>query len=459
MSLNLDGPLQEQLLASGIKNVFTAEEAAVSDLACFNLRITHRPEAVVRATSADDVRAAVQVAASRAIPVTAIGLGHGFARNVDAGIVINTRGLAHAEVDPVQRTARVGAGTPWSVVIDAAAEHGLAPLAGSAPHVGVVGYLLGGGLGPVARTYGFAADHVRSLSVVTGAGELLQVDQDHHPELFWALRGGKHGLGIVTEAVIDLFPVTTLHGGGFFFDGADAAQVLHRFVDWTASLPESVSASVALLRLPPLPELPEPIRGRFVVHVRAAVVDDPANAGSLVDPIRTAATPLMDAFGEMPYAALGMIHADPIDPMPFVEGGMLLREIDHELVDSLLAQAGPATTAPLAAVEIRLLGGAISREPSPPNAAGGRDAGASMHVVGAPVPELLDQVVPAVIEGVFTHLSPWATGTFQANFVGNANRSEDLAKAWAPDVARRLSTVRETYDPRGLFSSTDNAHV
>src|SRR5262249_46496333 len=164
-------------------------------------------------------------------------------------------------------TARVGAGVKWRPVIDAAAEHGLAPLNGSSSDVGVVGYTLGGGLGPMARTYGFAADHVLALGVGPAGGQIRRVDADHYPDLFWALRGGKGNFGIVTAIEFELVPVTRLYGGGIFFPGAAAPEVLHEFAHWSKQMPEEVTTSVALLRLPDFPFIPEPLRGKLSVHL------------------------------------------------------------------------------------------------------------------------------------------------------------------------------------------------
>jgi len=442
----------DRLLAAGAPTVLGPDDADFAvQVTGFNLFIRHTPEAVVVASSPEDVAVAVKVAAELDLPVTALGHGHGFPLGMAGGIAISTRSLAAVDVDVDDRTARVGAGTRWTEVIEAAAPSGLAPLCGSAPHVGVVGYLLGGGISPVGRTFGYAADHVRSIQVVTGGGELVVATPDENADLFWALRGGKGGLGIVTEVTIDLFPLPFVQAGGFFFDGADAATVVHAFAEWSQALPESVSTSFALLDLPPLPDLPEPIRGRFVVHVRVAVVGEAEAAAELVAPLRGAATPLMDVFGTIPYSAIGMVHSEPVEPMPAVEGGKLLRAFDREAADTLLAVAGPTAEVPLAAVEVRLLGGALSREPEVPNAVGGRDAAYSLHVVGAPVPELLDAVVPAAIDGVFTAMDPWATGGVQINFFGNANDPALIESAWPDDVRTRLAEIRDEHDPNGLF--------
>ena len=161
-------PIVERLAEAGASRIFTPDQPEFrSELSGFNLAVQHHPDVVVAATSISDVLAAVTVAAELDLPVTVVGHGHGVRHPADGGVAVTTRGLNGVEIDPSARTARIGAGTDWTAVLEASARHGLAPLCGSAPHVGVVGYLLGGGSGPVGRTYGFAADHVHSFRVVT----------------------------------------------------------------------------------------------------------------------------------------------------------------------------------------------------------------------------------------------------------------------------------------------------
>ncbi|HWR84353.1 MAG TPA: FAD-binding protein [Rhodoglobus sp.] len=448
--------IARELKAAGVGEALRPSDPAfVTELTGFNLAIAHAPAVVVPAVSDEEVVAAVRVAAALDLRVAVLGLGHGMRDGVEGGILISTRRLASVNVDETTRTATVAAGTTWQQVLDAAAPAGLAPLCGSAPHVGVVGYVLGGGLGPVARTFGFAADHVRSMEVVTADGRLVTADRDEHPDLFWALRGGKVGLGIVTSITIDLFPLRSVYGGGLYFSAEDAAVVLDGFAEITADLPESVSASVAMLRLPPVPALPEVLRGRFVVHVRVVVVGDRAEAERLVAPFRDLAVPLIDTVGELPYAAIGSVHADPVEPMPFTDGGMLLSAFDPDAVKALLGVAGPGTSAPLAAVEVRVLGGAIARSPAVPNAVGGRTASHSVHIVGAPVPELLDGPVPDTIRAVLAALEPWASGETQANFFGRANDPDAFDFCWPDRISKRLGIVRGLYDPTGRFRTAD----
>jgi hypothetical protein len=417
----------------------------------FNLAVRHEPDVVVIPTSADDVASAVRVAREAGWKVNALGAGHGVLTAQRGGVAIATRELAGVEIDVDERTARVGAGTRWQDVLEAAAPFGLAPLAGSSPLVGVVGYVLGGGLGPVARTFGYAADHVQTIELVDGAGRLRRVDAQSDPELFWALRGGKNGLGIVTALTIDLMPVPRLHAGGLYFAAADLTRVLHAWLDWGRAIPESVSTSVSILRLPPLPDLPEPLRGQLVLHVRFAHVGDTTDGDRLLAPIRATATPIVDTVRDMPYSELGQIHDDPAQAMPYTEGGALLDHLDHEGLDELIDRVGPAADVPLIAVELRQLGGALAREPRVPNAVPGRAAGYTLHLIGAPVPELLDTVLPGLIQSTIASMGPWLAEEALPNFFGRANPPGELEKCWAPAQAERLRAVRSDIDPDGVF--------
>ncbi|WP_019179548.1 FAD-binding protein [Microbacterium yannicii] len=452
MSTNLDVALVVELRAAGVANAYAAGDPEYQPaLLGFNRDISHTPEIVAVPHTVAEVVTTVTFANRHNLPVRVLGKGHGAQAPITDGIAIATDQLAFVSVDAETRTARVGAGATWTDVLSAAAPRGLAALCGSAPHVGVVGYLLGGGIGPVGRTFGFAADHVRSISVVTADGGLVRADAEFNQDLFWALRGGKGGFGVVVEVEIDLFPLATIYGGALFYAGEDTPAVLRTFAEWSRDLPDEMTTSVAMLRLPPLPELPEPLRGRFVCAVRIGYVGAAEDAEALMTPIREVARPLIDGVGEMPYAEIGRVHADPVDPMRVMEGGILLDEFDTAAADALLTASGPTVEVPLAAVEVRRLGGALSRMPEPPNAVGGRDAAYSLHVVGAPVPELLHSLIPQVIGGLFAGMEPWATGGTQVNFFGRANMPGDKVTSWSPEVAARLLEVRRKHDPAGRF--------
>ena len=420
------------------------------ELAPFNAAHVHAPVVAVAAESADDVRAAVQYAADHGLTVSVQATGHGASSPCDGGLMISTRRMTGVVVDRATRTARVEAGAKWRAVIDAAAPHGLAPLNGSSSDVGVVGYTLGGGLPVLGRAYGFGADHVRSLEVVTADGRLRHVDADREPDLFWGLRGGKANLGIVTALTVDLFPIATLYGGGIFYAQEHIATVLAGFREWTAGLPETCCTSVAVMRLPGFPDIPEPLRGRTLAHLRVAHVGPADEGEQLLTPMRALAPALVDMVAEMPYTAVDAIHQDPHHPVPFYERGTLLRELAPDTLATLLEQVGPGVASPLLACELRHLGAALGRPASVPNAVGGRDAAYSLFalaVLAGPGAE----AGPDAADRLVASAAPWSTGQTMLNLHGRPGDEADRARAWDPEAYRRLRDLRRRYDPAGLI--------
>ncbi len=426
------------------------DPAYAAEVAPFNLAHSPAPAVVVGATSTDDVAAAVRWAVSTGRTVAVQATGHGLLGDLRDAVLVTTGRLDTVAVDPAARTARVGAGVRWRQVIDAAAPHGLAPLCGSSSGVGVVGYTLGGGLGVLGRRYGFAADHVRRARLVTADGAVRDVDAVSDPELFWAVRGGKGNLGIVTELEFDLVPVAGLHGGAVFFPGSAAHDLLHAYRQWTPSLPEETTTSIAILRMPPDPAVPEPLRGQTVVHLRFAHLGPAEEGASLLAPMRAVAPASIDTVADMPFAAVDSIHMDPTDPMPTHHDGTTLRALPAEAVDALLEVAGPDVEVPLIMVELRHLGGALARPAAVPNAVPGREAAYAVWVLGPMAPPLVD-VLPAVTAGIVDRLRPWAARGALLNFLGAAG-PEQVGSLWAADDLARLQQVRRRVDPSGVFA-------
>ena len=228
----------------------------------WNLAVPVRPAAVLAARTPQDVVEAVRFAARHGLLVTPQATGHGPIAELVGAILVNTSGLDECVVHP-EGWARVGAGVKWIRVVQAAAPYGLAPLSGSITDVGIVGYTTGGGLGPMARTYGLAIDRVRAIEVVTGDGVLRRVTPTQDPELFFGLRGGKGMLGIVTAIEFDLVHQPTFYGGSLWFDGEHAATVIDRWRRWSADLPEEATTSFALFQLPRMPGVPDQLAERL----------------------------------------------------------------------------------------------------------------------------------------------------------------------------------------------------
>ena len=432
-------------------------ESYLAECAAYNLAVTHRPAVVVGATGAADVRAAVRFAAEHGLAIAVLATGHQAIVPADGAVLITTSRMATIAVDPEARTVRIEAGVRWQQVVDAAAEHGLAPLNGSSPLVGVVGFTLGGGLSPtMGRAFGWAADHVRAVDVVTADGELRHSTPDTEPDLFWALRGGKSNFGVVTALEFALFPVTRLYAGGLFFAGEHTAQLLHAYREFAATAPDEMTTSIALLRLPPLPFVPEPLRGRFTIHVRVSFLGSMRNGQRLIAPLRDAAPVLIDTVDELPYSRFAEIHADPVDPAPFLERTALIQRLTPETVDTLVELAGPDADCPVAFVELRQLGGALSRPPELANAVGNRDAAFAFWIVSIGMPQ--DAAIPmGYADTLLDRLAPWCTDGKYLNFMSTEDTSvEQVRPAYSTETYQRLQSVKATYDPANLFRLNHN---
>jgi FAD binding domain len=434
---------------SGIVAVPDSPEFAEETFA-FNAATVHRPDVVLGAADAQDVAAGVKWAAERGLPVSVQSTGHGAESAVDGGLLITTRRLQEVQIDPVERTARVGAGVKWRSVLEASVPHGLIGLHGSSTDVGVVGYTVGGGLPVLGRAHGFAADHVRSMEVVTADGVLRRIDAEAEAELFGLMCGGKGNFGIVTALEFSLFPLGDFYGGGIIYPGADAVPVLAAFREWLPTLPDIAAPSISLLRLPDLEFVPAPLRGQFVVHLPFAFLGNREEGDALLAPMRAVSTPLMDTAGPMSYLDVDQIYMDPADPLPFTDAGALLKDFGEDAVAELLRHAGDGTDCPLLLIEIRPLGGALSRGGVLPDAVSGRDAAFLLFLLGFKMPPVAEAVTES-IRAILAAMVPYSTGYTLVNFHGQPGDETDRARAWSPAVYERMRAAKASYDPGNLL--------
>ena len=416
-----------------------AEEAS-----CFNASVLHQPEVIVGATSAADVQAAVRWAAENDMQVGVHATGHGATEPLEGGVLVTTQRMQDLEIDPDSRLATMGAGMRWRRVIDEAAPHGLAPLNGSSSDAGAIGYTLGGGLAVLGRTYGFASDWVRAFEVVTADGELRRVSADAEPDLFWALRGGKTSAAIVTSMTVELLPVAEFFGGAIYYDGSNSPEILRTYAEWTRTLPDEMTTTLSLMRLPSLPDVPEPLRERFSVQLCVAYVGDAAKGEELVRPMREVAPAIIENVGMMPYTEIDNVHNDPQDPLPFDYAASVVPDLSEEVIDALMAEAGPGISTPLLMVEIRHLGGAMANDAN--DAVGLRASGYVVMTLAAVFPEIA-AAIPAAIASAHEALAPFATGGSFVNLHGPVRSDDDRTRPWSGDTVSRLTGLKERLDP------------
>jgi hypothetical protein len=424
----------------------------------FNLNAHQHPVLVVMAAGAADVIAAVRLARERGLGVGVLATGHGVASACDGGVLINTSRMRGVRVDPEAQTARVEAGALWRDVMPEAQAFGLAGLSGSSSGVGVVGYTLGGGFGWLGRKYGFNADSVRVADVVTADGKLLRVSAYEHPDLFWGLKGGGGNFGVVTSLEFALYPLTTVYGGNLFYPVERAQEVLDLYSRWIEALPDEMATAVAFLNFPPLPMIPEPLRGGSFISVRGCYCGDPPEAGEeLLGPWRELGEPQVDTFSVMPYRQMDMISMDPVHPIGAYTHHEMLHEMSAEAIHKLVEVAGADSNSPLILLELRQLGGALLRPPSDLSPIGSRDSRFVMNGVGAtPTPEVA-QRVQAHLAYVADAMRPYGTGATFANFLElHGASAERVRAAYSPEDWERLVGLKDSYDPDNLFRFNRN---
>jgi FAD/FMN-containing dehydrogenase len=409
----------------------------------WNVAVPVRPAAVLAAHDAQDVVDAVQFAARHGIRVTPQATGHGPMADLTTELLVTTKELDEVVVHP-EGWARAGAGVKWLKVVEAAAPYGLAPLSGSITDVGIVGYTTGGGLGPMARTYGLAIDMVRAIEVVTGDGVLRRVTPTEDPDLFFALRGAKGMLGIITAVEFDLVHQPRFYGGSLWFDGADAPAVIDAWRAWSAELPEEGTTSFALFQLPDMEGVPPMLAGRLTLSVRFVWTGSAEEGERWFAAMRAAAPVILDDVADKPYTAIDSVHTDPLDPTPAYEAGHVLTDFTAETAEALLALTGPGAASPQILVEVRQLGGAFARPGEHPSAFASRAAAYSLLVVGiAEIPGVEDHAA-AILDA----MAPWIGGHRLPNFTFTP---EEYVDAYDEVTLARLRRARRTYDPDGVL--------
>lgn len=417
------------------------------DRAGAQLLSPHRPAVTLEAASAEDVSRAVDFARAHRLPVAVQATGHGRTTALDGGLLVDTSRMCDVTVDPAKGRARVEAGARWQHVIDEAVPHGLAPLSGSLPTVGAVSYTLGGGVGLLARKYGFAADHVTRLEVVTLDGKIRQTTTQNDHDLFWALRGGGGNAGIVTAMEIDLMPVAEIYGGSLMFDLAQSPDVLAAWTDWTESVPEEMTSAVSVIPFPDGPMIPAHLRGRQVAQLQFSYVGPESEGQRVVQPLMEAGPQLQNTLRTLPYANSGAAFDEPDRAAAYRGHSLLVDDLHPQTLTTVAQRAG--STPGGCIIGVRHLGGALAGPPKAPNAVGHR---AARYSVGAL--SLLHggdaSGVTRVHEELLAPFAPHVLG-HSLNFAFGPLEPHQIQSAFRPADARRLADITARYDPDGLL--------
>jgi hypothetical protein len=416
----------------------------------FNLLVDQRPAAVVRVANADDVAETVRYAAQRGLRIAPQSTGHNAAPidGLEDALLLRTDALQEVTIDVAARRARVGSGVRWAQVADPASEAGLAPLAGSSRTVGITGYSLGGGMGWLARKHGLQTNALTAVELVTADGELRRIDHDNETDLFWAIRGGGGNYGVVTALEFELFETPEVYAGAYFFPYERAAEVMHAWHELvSAGIPEEITTVARVYNFPPIPELPELIRGKSFTVVQAAYLGSERDGSELLRPIAELG-PDMNTFGMVEPAALGHLAMDPEDPVPYVSAARMVEHPTPATIDAFLGAAGPGSGSQLVSVELRSMGGALARRAPGAGARATLAGDYAMFAIGAVMaPEARDAILGQA-ERVAEALTPWDAGLRYANF---EEKSADARLFYDEDTFRLLRALRTEWDGADVF--------
>ena len=416
----------------------------------FVLAVDHRPAIVALPETADDVVTIVRFAKDHGLRVAPQATGHNAhpLGDLSGAILLKTSRMRGAEVDAERKVVRVEAGTWWIDVTSKTSPLGLAPLSGSSPDVGVVGYTLGGGASWLVRKHGLSANNVVAIEVVTADGELVRADHEHHADLFWALRGGGGSFGVVTAMELRLFDHAEVYGGVMFWPIERAAEVLKTWRAMTRTVSDDVTSIGRLLNVPPIDEVPEFLRGKSFVTVEVVFTGDEAEGAELVRPLRELG-PQMDTFKMMTPVELSHLHMDPEGPVPAAEADtmMLGAGLDDDAIDAFVAAftAGPS---PVVMYELRHIGGAAGRSGADHGALDALPGEYLAFGGGMPFDDGMKAALHARLGRVRDALAAHDTQRTYLNF---QEQPVSAAEFFGAETYTRLRAVRAAVDPGRLF--------
>lgn len=418
----------------------------------WNGAIDRHPLAVAQCADADDVVAAVKFAAAARLPMTVRGGGHNVAGLAvrDDALMLDLGAMNRVEVDPQARIVRVGGGALWREVDAATSPHGLATTGGFVSTTGVGGYTLGGGVGWLMRRCGLAVDNLVEADVVLADGRRVVASEHEHADLFWGLRGGTGGLGVVTRFTYRLHPVGEVGAGAVFYPLEAAPVLLRAFRAYTPTAPDAFTAMLVFTTAPPLPFLPASAHGKRVVALAYCWSGDPAQGAQVAAPISGRAEPLGRHEGAAPYAAWQQTF-DPAAPPGdhYYWTTSQFDALDDALIDALVPLAA-APADPASEVHVHHLGGAVARIANEATAFTHRDSPFFVNVIGHAGASERFAAVRDWTRELRTALEPHARPDMQPNFT---NETADLDGRTHNSGARmRLSALRALYDPEGLLA-------
>jgi FAD/FMN-containing dehydrogenase len=417
-----------------------------------NGAIDRRPAAIVRVADAADVARAISLARETGLELAVRSGGHSAAGHgvSEGGIVLDLSDMKAIDIDVEGRTAWAETGLTAGEYTASADAHGLATGFGDTGTVGIGGITLGGGIGFLVRKHGMTIDDLLAADVVTAGGELLRVDAESHPDLFWAIRGGGGNFGVATRFRFRMHKLGTIVGGMLILPATP--EVIASFVAEAAAAPEELSTIANVMPAPPMPFVPAEHHGRPVV-LALMVYAGAAEAGQrAIAPFRSLAEPIADLVRPMRYPE--MYPAEEGDYRPVAAARtMFLDAVDRAAAGTILDRIGDST-AQMAVAQLRVLGGAMARVPEEATAFAYRRRGLMVNVAALYASPEERPAHEAWVEGLAAELRRGEVGAY-VNFLGDEGEAR-VREAYPGPTWNRLAKIKARYDPTNLFRLNQN---
>lgn len=416
-----------------------------------NGMIDRRPALIAQCRGVADVVDAISLARDLGLEVSVRGGGHNVAGKavVDAGLMIDLEGMKGIHVDATRRLVRAEGGVTWGQLNRETQLHGLAVTGGVISTTGIAGLTLGGGIGWLMGKYGLALDNLKSVQLVTAEGQVLCASVEENPDLFWAVRGGGGNFGVVTSLEYQLFPVGPMITGGLVaypFD--DARDMLRFYRDFTAKSPDELSVAATLVHAPDG-------SGTRLAAMVACHCGPLAVGEAAMQPLKTVASPVIDALGPMTYSALNSMldGGYPKGALNYWKSSFL-SQLSDDAIDTMIAWFARCPT-PMGQVLLEHFHGAATRVGVNETAFPHRQAGYNFLVMSQTMDPAISGQCTAWARQTYAAMEPFIAPGRYVNYLDDDEAGDAVPAAYGVNY-QRLRDVKTTYDPSNFFHMNQN---
>jgi FAD/FMN-containing dehydrogenase len=413
--------------------------------------IDRHPALIIQTANVNDIAYALSLARESGLELAVRSGGHSVAGHsvVEGGIVLDLSPMKGLEIDLNARTAWAEAGLTAGEYTAEVGKHGLATGFGDTGSVGIGGITLGGGIGYFARKYGMTIDDLLAAEIVTADGQILQVDENNHPDLFWAIRGGGGNFGVVSRFKYRLHEVATVLSGFLILPASP--EILLKLIEEADAAPEELSMIINVMTAPPMPFLPSEYHGKVVTFILPLYTGDMQAGEEAMKPFRSLATPIVEMVKPQPYP---QIYPPQEDYHPIAASRtMFIDSLDDQDAKAIFEYLH-SSTAQMAALQVRVLGGAMARVPVDATAFAHRNRKMMVNVAALYDNPAETEMHENRVSKLAALLQKGEKGAY-VNFLGDEGE-ERVREAYPSATWERLRKVKAQYDPTNLFRLNQN---